>query len=109
MRPDGVQDLPPPDVERGDPLLLSRLLDVVARNGKSVPKFVRNVYDSVCTIFLLRSILRSPDARKGQIWGDVIFLRKCTSISDTVVGRRVRKKYRTALELLFRRMTSELT
>ena len=53
--------------------------------------------------FEIRSIMRSRDVIKGQVVANFhIFFQKYASISETVLGRRPRKKHSTALKLFFR-------
>ena len=43
-------------------------------DAKNVPLHLMNTFESYSVIFLLRSILRSPENIKGQIPQNVIFL-----------------------------------
>ena len=80
-------------------LLLTRPLDVVARNRKVRSKALQNSLQKYFNNFSLRSILRSPEVTKFS--ENFIFLRKCAIISETILVRRPGKENSIALELFF--------
>ena len=74
-------DFPPHDGGGGveNRALLTQLPDFVARNGEMRSKARLKHYESISAHFPLRSILRSPDAMKGQISAKFhIFFKKVT-------------------------------
>ena len=59
---------------------------------KSVRKRVKNHCETTSVNFSLRSILRSPEVKKGQIFQNRTSLRKTSIISGTIIARTNPKK-----------------
>ena len=76
----------------------SLLLEVVTENGKRLRKPIRNQYESVSANFLLKLILRSPKVK----FSEMPYFSGNVPLSQSIMGRRSRRKYSRDLELFFR-------